>query len=112
MRDSHRLRLLPSVFLICWSALNFAQFNTFSTMEDLDTNAEFNDHASPLNETTTPFFINSSESVGFEPNLEDKSVMVSLVWLSNVGFSMRALTKIHICSLILGSFIAAALFFF
>ena len=39
-KGTHRLRLLPSVFLICWSALNFAQFNTFSTIEDLDTNAD------------------------------------------------------------------------
>ncbi len=50
--------------------------------------------------------------MGFESNLEVSNVIVSLVWLSNVGFSMSALTKIHICSLILGSLIAAALFFF
>ena len=37
-----------------------------------------------------PFFINSSESVGFEPNLEASNVIVSLVWLSNVRFSISA----------------------
>jgi len=58
-----------------------------------------------------PFFINSSESVGFEPNLEASNVIVSLVWLSNIRFSISALTKIHICSLILGSLIADVLFF-
>ena len=37
--QAHQLCLLPSVFLICQSAMNYTQLNTFSMMEDLDTNA-------------------------------------------------------------------------
>jgi hypothetical protein len=37
---AYRLRFVPSVFLISWSALNFAQFNTFSTIDDLDTRGQ------------------------------------------------------------------------
>ena len=36
-RVAYRLRFVPSVLLISCSALNFAQFNTFSTIDDLDT---------------------------------------------------------------------------
>src|SRR5712672_2352109 len=53
MKGAHRLRLVPSVFLICWSALNFAQFKTFSTIEDLDTNARLNDRIQSLTQQKT-----------------------------------------------------------
>ena len=43
-----------------------------------------------------PFLKNSSLKDGLVPNLLAGRVSVSLVCESNVGFSMRAFTKIHI----------------
>lgn len=78
--SAYRLRFVPSVFLISWSALNFAQFNTFSTIDDLDTKRPISNRATVWqNVYALPFFMKSSESVGLDPNLEDNNVMVSLV---------------------------------
>lgn len=40
-------------------------------------------------------FMNFSDSAHLDPKLFDCKVMFSLVWESNVGFSIKAFTKIH-----------------
>lgn len=75
------LRRLPSVFFICWSALNFAQLRTWSTIGDFWTKSDdmsiYTQHT--LSCEQIPFFMNSSERVGFVPNLLAGKVNVSFV---------------------------------
>ncbi len=70
---------LPSVFLSCWSALNFAQFKTCSTIEDFATRNKVGSKVQTMVTGYVLFFKKSSDRVGFEPNLLAGSVNVSFV---------------------------------
>ena len=88
-----RDRFVPSDFLRIWSCLNFAQLSTLSMIPDFETG---NQHYTKWLPICAPFLTNSSESSHFEPKAELFSVNVSFVCESNAGFSIMALTKIHI----------------
>lgn len=62
-------------------------------------------------ECDSPFLTKSSDRSHFDPNAELLSVRVSLVCESNAGFSIRALTKIHMWFLTWKGLTGAALFF-
>jgi len=59
-----------------------------------------------------PFLTKSSDNSHLLPNCELFSVKVSFVCESNAGFSIKALTKIHIWFLTWKGLTGAALFFF
>ena len=76
---AHRLRPLPSVFFNSLSALRFAQLRISSMIEDFWTVIERVSTGHPVLQRNLPFFMKSSDSVGFVPNLLAGSVNCSFV---------------------------------